>query len=193
MWNIPTTGEADSMNRDNFFIKVVKLTDRIKYTEFWKCCIHSSHNEQHVHVGFQVLTMMVMKNSVLLPASRWCRAWLILRPWRWRLHVPPKHRLTFNGLHGVISQKAKHIHNFQKAWTDENKLSAHSCRSVYSLYCLLPFEYVLESSIRILPGAWIHFYPFCVFLYRQWPCDRLSSVQGILQNIDVNVSKHGKL
>jgi hypothetical protein len=32
-------------------------------------------------------------------------ACLILRPWRWRWHVPPKRRLTFNGLHGVISQK----------------------------------------------------------------------------------------
>jgi hypothetical protein len=30
---------------------------------------------------------------------------LILRPWRWRWHVPPKRRLTFNWLHGVISQK----------------------------------------------------------------------------------------
>jgi hypothetical protein len=34
-------------------------------------------------------------------------AWLILRPWRWRRHVPPKHRFTFNGLHGVISQKTE--------------------------------------------------------------------------------------
>jgi hypothetical protein len=32
-------------------------------------------------------------------------AWLILQPWRWRRHVPPKRRLTFNGLHGVLSQK----------------------------------------------------------------------------------------
>jgi hypothetical protein len=32
-------------------------------------------------------------------------AWIILRPWRWRRHVPPKRRLTFNGLHGVMSQK----------------------------------------------------------------------------------------
>jgi hypothetical protein len=30
--------------------------------------------------------------------SRW-------QPWRWRQHVPPKRRLTINGLHGVISQK----------------------------------------------------------------------------------------
>jgi hypothetical protein len=37
--------------------------------------------------------------------SRWFLAWFILRLRRWRRHVPPKHRLTFNGLHGVISQK----------------------------------------------------------------------------------------
>jgi hypothetical protein len=30
---------------------------------------------------------------------------LFFRPWRWRRYVPPKHRLTFKGLHGVISQK----------------------------------------------------------------------------------------
>jgi hypothetical protein len=30
---------------------------------------------------------------------------LIFRPWRWRQYVPPKRRLTFNGLHGVMSQK----------------------------------------------------------------------------------------
>jgi hypothetical protein len=32
-------------------------------------------------------------------------AWLILRHWRWRWHIPPKSRLTFNGLCGVISQR----------------------------------------------------------------------------------------
>jgi hypothetical protein len=29
----------------------------------------------------------------------------LIRPWRWRRYVPPKLRLTFNGPHGVISQK----------------------------------------------------------------------------------------
>jgi hypothetical protein len=29
---------------------------------------------------------------------------LFLRPWRWRRYVPPKHRMTLIGLHGVISQ-----------------------------------------------------------------------------------------
>jgi hypothetical protein len=37
--------------------------------------------------------------------SRWFLARLILRPWRWRRYVPPKLRLTLNGLYGVISQK----------------------------------------------------------------------------------------
>jgi hypothetical protein len=41
--------------------------------------------------------------------------------WRWRLHIPPKRRLTYNGEHAVISQKTElisatvgpclHIHN----------------------------------------------------------------------------------
>jgi hypothetical protein len=42
--------------------------------------------------------------SSLLPASCWFLAWLTLQPWRCRRHVPPKRRLTCNGLHGVISQ-----------------------------------------------------------------------------------------
>jgi hypothetical protein len=38
----------------------------------------------------------------LLPASCWSLAWLTLLSWRWKRHVPPKCRLTFNGLQGVI-------------------------------------------------------------------------------------------
>jgi hypothetical protein len=37
--------------------------------------------------------------------SRCFLAQLILRPWGWRRYVRTKRRLTFNGLHGVISQK----------------------------------------------------------------------------------------
>jgi hypothetical protein len=39
--------------------------------------------------------------------SKQSSTWLIPRPWRWRWHVPPKRRLTFNGLHGVIPQKIR--------------------------------------------------------------------------------------
>jgi hypothetical protein len=40
-----------------------------------------------------------------LPALCWLFAWLILRSSRWRRRIPPNNQLTFNGLHGVISQK----------------------------------------------------------------------------------------
>jgi hypothetical protein len=50
------------------------------------------------------------KNSVKQVASRVLLhaaffAWLILRHWRWRRHIPLKRRLTFNRLHGITAQK----------------------------------------------------------------------------------------
>jgi hypothetical protein len=39
---------------------------------------------------------------------RWFIAQLIFLPWKWRRYIPPKRRLTLNGLHGVISQKMVH-------------------------------------------------------------------------------------
>jgi hypothetical protein len=44
-------------------------------------------------------------SKTVLPALRWFLAWLILQPWWWRWHFPPKHCSTFNRLHGVTSQK----------------------------------------------------------------------------------------
>jgi hypothetical protein len=43
----------------------------------------------------------------LVPVSRWFLACLMLLLWRWRRYVPPKCRLTFNGLHGVMFQKTE--------------------------------------------------------------------------------------
>jgi hypothetical protein len=43
--------------------------------------------------------------SVYHMLSRWFLARLILRPWRWRRYVPTNRRLTFNRLHGIMSQK----------------------------------------------------------------------------------------
>jgi hypothetical protein len=45
------------------------------------------------------------KEPASLPTSRRFLSWLILPPWRWRRHVLPKRRLSFNGLYGVIFQK----------------------------------------------------------------------------------------
>jgi hypothetical protein len=54
-------------------------------------------SEEHIASIFRV------EKSHLL--SHWFLLSLFFRPWRWRRYVPPKCRLTPNGLHGVISQK----------------------------------------------------------------------------------------
>jgi hypothetical protein len=74
---------------------------------------------RHSHgKGLEVRKPVVMKNSIfwdITPCSplkvnfhllsRLFLARIILWPWGWERHVPPKRRLTFNGLHGVISEK----------------------------------------------------------------------------------------
>jgi hypothetical protein len=73
-------------------------------------------------VGFEVLTVMIMKNSIFCDISpyislktnrtfwgtcfisaSWFLDWLVFRPWTRRRHVPPKRRLIFNGLHGIMT------------------------------------------------------------------------------------------
>jgi hypothetical protein len=49
---------------------------------------------------------MFWRNMTLL-ATCWFLAGLIRWPWRWRRHVPLKRRLTFSGLHSIISQKVE--------------------------------------------------------------------------------------
>jgi hypothetical protein len=75
------------------------------------------------YVGFEVLTAVVIKSTIFWDITscsalsinrrfggtyqlhlllRWFLSQLIFIPWRWRRCVPPKRRLTLNGLHGVI-------------------------------------------------------------------------------------------
>jgi hypothetical protein len=42
-----------------------------------------------------------------MKSGSWFLVWLIILPWRWRQYVHPKLRLTFNELHGAISQKTE--------------------------------------------------------------------------------------
>jgi hypothetical protein len=77
-------------------------------------------------VEFKVFTaVVIMKRSLLwditpcIPASCWFLAWFILQPWRWSRYVPPRCRLTFIGLHGVIFQnmwfiKSPQFHQCQR-------------------------------------------------------------------------------
>jgi hypothetical protein len=87
-----------------------------------------------------VLNMRCMKRSSACHLlSRWFLARLILRPWRWRLYVPPKRRLTFNGLHGTILQKIK------------LSISTHSCEK--------SLDRVTRRVIFLAPEGKIHWIP----------------------------------
>jgi hypothetical protein len=64
------------------------------------CCLKTS-------ILWDITPFSPFKGLCLLPASRWFLASLILRPWRWRRHLPPKRLLTCNEIRSVISQKIK--------------------------------------------------------------------------------------
>jgi hypothetical protein len=66
--------------------------------------------------------------------SRWFLARLILLPGRWTWYVPSKRRLTFRGLHGVVSQKI---------------------RPRLFLYTTFPIHYLLIIKERV-PGKQIY-------------------------------------
>jgi hypothetical protein len=76
--------------------------------------------------------------------SRWFLGRLILRPWKWRRHVPPKHRLTFNGLYGVISQKIE-LHNHGR-----EKLFNIIYRSAVSMRILIQNSRYFICNIAII-------------------------------------------
>jgi hypothetical protein len=65
-------------------------------------------SEKHVASIFRVKEYAKLCHLL----SRWFLAWLILRPWRWRWHVPSKRLLTFNRLHGFLSKNIERtLHN----------------------------------------------------------------------------------
>jgi hypothetical protein len=51
-------------------------------------------------------TCRLLFQLCLLAISRWFLAWLIIRPWRWKRHVPPKLRLAFNGCMALYSRRS---------------------------------------------------------------------------------------
>jgi hypothetical protein len=78
------------------------------------CCACSLYN----------LKFQVANCSACHLLSCWFFAQLILWPWRWRRYAPLKHRLTFNWLHGVISQKIALF--ITTAVTTSNSTEGHS-------------------------------------------------------------------
>jgi hypothetical protein len=72
-------------------------------------------SDRHRKVQFCTLLQVLW----LLSASDWFLACIILWPWKWKRHVPPKRRLTLNGLRGVISQNIE----LSRSWTGSSDWS----------------------------------------------------------------------
>jgi hypothetical protein len=95
----------------------------------------------------------------LLPASCWFLVWLILLPWRWRWHIPPK-----RWLHGVISQKTEpFIATAVGTSSSANLLFIISFSLLHyweriseiTIQCLLIFTISLEHwTLHLTLGSW---------------------------------------
>jgi hypothetical protein len=101
------------------------LRTKIKLCRIWGS--HSGDYEEYYLLGYSTVEIVGTQPTFLrnmsppssgsknkpskkLAERRWETelpelARLILRPWRWRRHVPQKRRLSSSRLHGVISQK----------------------------------------------------------------------------------------
>jgi hypothetical protein len=94
--------------------------------------------------------------------------WLILRPWRWRRHVPLKRRFTFNGQHCVISQKIKLVHYLVHKRQSAVNVWSTLIRSTYSHPLSLGSILILSSHIHLgLPSDFYQvLWPlFCMPVY----------------------------
>jgi hypothetical protein len=86
--------------------------------------------------------------------SPWYLAQLI-RPWRWRRYIPPKHCLTFNGLHGVISQKMVPLwgpHALRSMCTSSSARKPVFC----AIICDLVFNFAVLLKVNFRARVSIH-------------------------------------
>jgi hypothetical protein len=109
------------------------------------CSKSTDFSEEHSTSIFMVKASG--KQSHML--SCWFRAWLSLWPWIWRWCVPPKHRLNFSVLHGVISHKKKLV--ITSAVRTSNPTNFMIPRSIYVLcwssFSLLAYWFRLGSGM----------------------------------------------
>jgi hypothetical protein len=81
---------------------------RVPSTIFWDMTPCSPLNVNRYFGGTHRLHLQGRKNVSSTRnqrENRWQAESLFFRLWIWSRYVPTKHRLTLNGLHGVISQK----------------------------------------------------------------------------------------
>jgi hypothetical protein len=66
----------------------------------------------------------IEKQNLEALLSRWYLARRILRPWRWRWHIPPKRLLAFQRItrHTILEDRTLHNHRCEDAYWSENQL-----------------------------------------------------------------------
>jgi hypothetical protein len=86
--------------------------------------------------------------------SRWFLARHFFQIWRWRQYVPPKLRLTFNGLHGVISQKI--VLFITTAVRTSNPTDWRGSRLIHSLNFIIGHDLPNSYSLAIPDNPWAY-------------------------------------
>jgi hypothetical protein len=82
----------------------------LKNSVFWDITSSSDFNLNWYFRGVCYLHLQgqrISQRSACHKLSCWFLAWLILQHWRWRHCALLKHQLSFNRLHGLISQKTE--------------------------------------------------------------------------------------
>jgi hypothetical protein len=82
-----------------------KISRKLIEHRIWQEILRRWNSVNTSYCWVQNLSSGSNRELYLLSASCLFLFWLILWPWWWRRHVPPKWWLTFNRLQGVISQK----------------------------------------------------------------------------------------
>jgi hypothetical protein len=100
-----------------------------------------------------------MKETRSLLASSRFLAWLIFRPWRWRRNVPQKHRLTFNGLHGVLSQKIAFERRSIRISTETSPIPTEAFLWSFSVSANKCHDETLTTAFQILSNSLLISHP----------------------------------
>jgi hypothetical protein len=107
----------------------------------------------------------VSEEIYLVPTSRWFLVWLIFRPWKWRWYVHPKRRLTFKGLHSIITQKTKIFRSNTVAIFELRIWSRH--RNRQSLNMLSAQEPADEFFCTVYNWNKINI-AYATYIFRKW-------------------------
>jgi hypothetical protein len=124
------------------------------------------------------------------------------RPWRWRRYVPPKRRLTFNGLHGVI-YVFENIVLFVSFTCYQNRYSVELGITLGNILCIRVVSYKRSWYLSNfgIPGImyrvfmqWLKYLPsliaqwdFIPSLVDRWKGCLLNDAVRIIQRLDKNM------